>query len=55
MAKARQFAFGRRVAPARFLLFAAIVLALLVICPQGVSGLIERGWNALRRKAGGAR
>lgn len=26
MAKARQFAFGRRVAPARFLLFAAIVL-----------------------------
>lgn len=37
------------------ILFAAILLALLVICPQGVSGLIERGWNALRRKAGGAR
>ena len=37
------------------ILFAAIVLALLVICPQGVSGLIERGWNALRRKTGGAR
>jgi branched-chain amino acid transport system permease protein len=37
------------------IIFAAIVLALLVICPQGVSGLIERGWNALRRKTGGAR
>lgn len=37
------------------IIFASIVLALLVICPQGVSGLIERGWNALRRKAGGAR
>lgn len=37
------------------IIFATIVLALLVICPQGVSGLIERGWNALRRKAGGAR
>ncbi|WP_336813567.1 branched-chain amino acid ABC transporter permease [Bosea sp. MMO-172] len=37
------------------ILFAAIVLALLVICPQGVSGLIERSWNALRRKTGGAR
>lgn len=35
------------------IIFAAIVLALLVICPQGVSGLIERGWNALRRKTGG--
>jgi len=37
------------------IIFATIVLALLVICPQGVSGLIERGWNALRRKTGGAR
>lgn len=37
------------------ILFATIVLALLVICPQGVCGLIERGWNALRRKTGGAR
>ena len=37
------------------IIFAAIVLALLVICPQGVCGLIERGWNALWRKIGGAR
>ncbi|WP_306225686.1 branched-chain amino acid ABC transporter permease [Bosea beijingensis] len=37
------------------IIFATIVLALLVICPQGVSGLIERGWHALRRKTGGAR
>lgn len=37
------------------IIFAAIVLALLVICPQGVSGLVERGWNALRRRTGGAR
>jgi branched-chain amino acid transport system permease protein len=37
------------------IIFAAIVLALLVICPQGVSGLIERGWHALRRKTGGVR
>lgn len=37
------------------IIFATIVLALLVICPQGVCGLIERGWNALRRKTGGAR
>lgn len=37
------------------ILFAAIVLVLLIICPQGVSGLIERGWNALRRKTGGVR
>jgi len=40
------------------ILFASIVLALLVICPQGVSGLVERGWAALGRrfgrKAGGA-
>jgi branched-chain amino acid transport system permease protein len=37
------------------IIFATIVLALLVICPQGVCGLFERGWNALRRKTGGAR
>lgn len=37
------------------IIFATIVLALLVICPQGVSGLVERGWQALRRKTGGAR
>jgi len=37
------------------IIFATIVLALLVICPQGVCGLIERGWHALRRKTGGAR
>lgn len=37
------------------ILFAAIVLVLLIICPQGVSGLIERGWTALRRKTGGVR
>ena len=37
------------------IIFAAIVLALLVICPQGVSGLFERGWNALRHRTGGAR
>ncbi|QEL26485.1 branched-chain amino acid ABC transporter permease [Bosea sp. F3-2] len=36
------------------IIFAAIVLALLVVCPQGISGLVERGWAALRRKAGGA-
>uniref|UniRef100_A0A9E8CQE3 Branched-chain amino acid ABC transporter permease n=1 Tax=Bosea sp. NBC_00436 TaxID=2969620 RepID=A0A9E8CQE3_9HYPH len=37
------------------IIFATIVLALLIICPQGVCGLIERGWHALRRKAGGTR
>lgn len=37
------------------IIFATIVLALLVICPQGVSGLVERGWNAMRRKTGDAR
>lgn len=37
------------------IIFATIVLALLIICPQGVSGLLERSWAALgRRKAGGA-
>ncbi|MFJ5369354.1 branched-chain amino acid ABC transporter permease [Bosea sp. CER48] len=37
------------------IIFATIVLALLIVCPQGVSGLIERGWAALRRKTGGTR
>lgn len=38
------------------IIFASIVLMLLIICPQGVSGLAERGWQALRRgrPAGGA-
>ena len=37
------------------IIFATIVLALLIVCPQGVSGLFERGWNALRRRTGGMR
>jgi branched-chain amino acid transport system permease protein len=36
------------------IIFATIVLALLIVCPQGVSGLLERGWAAMRRKTGGA-
>ncbi|MCA3669742.1 MAG: branched-chain amino acid ABC transporter permease, partial [Methylobacterium sp.] len=32
------------------ILFAAIVLALLIACPQGIMGLLERGWNAIRRR-----
>ncbi|WP_089176050.1 branched-chain amino acid ABC transporter permease [Bosea sp. AS-1] len=31
------------------IIFASIVLVLLIICPQGVSGLAERGWQTLRR------
>lgn len=34
--------------------FAAFVLILLVVCPQGLLGLIERGWNFARRKMGRA-
>lgn len=34
--------------------FAAFVLILLVVCPQGLLGLIERGWNLARRKLGRA-
>ncbi len=34
------------------IIFATIVLALLIICPQGVSGLIERCWAALGRRFG---
>lgn len=32
------------------ILFAAIVVALLIACPQGIMGLLERGWNAIRRR-----
>ena len=35
------------------IVFAAIVVALLIACPQGVIGLMERGWLALRRTATG--
>ena len=36
------------------IIFAAIVVALLIACPQGILGLFERGWRALTRKAAGA-
>jgi branched-chain amino acid transport system permease protein len=32
------------------ILFAAIVVALLIACPQGMLGLFERFWNAVRRR-----
>ncbi len=32
------------------ILFAAIVVALLIACPQGIMGLLERGWTAIRRR-----
>jgi branched-chain amino acid transport system permease protein len=32
------------------ILFAAIVVALLIACPQGMLGLSERFWNAIRRR-----
>ncbi|RDJ23206.1 branched-chain amino acid ABC transporter permease [Bosea caraganae] len=35
------------------IVFATIVMLLLIACPQGVSGLIERGWAKLTGKAGG--
>ncbi|WP_332689228.1 branched-chain amino acid ABC transporter permease [Bosea sp. (in: a-proteobacteria)] len=37
------------------IIFAAIVMLLLIACPQGMSGLIERGWAKItgRNKAGG--
>lgn len=35
------------------IVFAAIVIMLLIACPQGVIGLIERAWLALRRPAQG--
>jgi branched-chain amino acid transport system permease protein len=31
------------------IIFAAIVIALLIACPQGVLGLLERGWEAAKR------
>ena len=39
------------------IIFAAIVMLLLIACPQGMSGLIERGWAWItgRNKAGGGR
>lgn len=37
------------------IIFASIVLLLLIACPQGVSGLIERGWTKLTGRRGGAR
>ena len=33
-------------------IFASIVLLLLIVCPQGVSGLIERIWHRLSRRKG---
>ncbi|MCU0818853.1 MAG: branched-chain amino acid ABC transporter permease [Beijerinckiaceae bacterium] len=35
------------------ILFAAIVVALLIACPQGIMGLLERGWTAIRRRPAG--
>ncbi len=35
------------------IIFAAIVIMLLIACPQGVLGLLERGWAAVRRKPSG--
>jgi branched-chain amino acid transport system permease protein len=35
------------------ILFAAIVVALLIACPQGIMGLLERGWMAIRRRPAG--
>ena len=35
------------------IVFAAIVIALLIACPQGVIGLCERFWLALRRPRAG--
>ena len=32
------------------IIFAAIVMLLLIACPQGMSGLLERGWNRLTGK-----
>jgi branched-chain amino acid transport system permease protein len=35
------------------IIFAAIVIMLLIACPQGVLGLMERGWTAVRRRPSG--
>lgn len=37
------------VADLYLIIFATVVMVLLIICPQGVLGLIERGWRRLRR------
>jgi branched-chain amino acid transport system permease protein len=34
------------------IIFAAIVIALLIACPQGVLGLMERGWATAKRLGG---
>jgi branched-chain amino acid transport system permease protein len=45
-----------RVAGSLYLIiFAAIVMLLLIACPQGMSGLLERGWNKLTGKSGASR
>jgi branched-chain amino acid transport system permease protein len=31
------------------IIFAGIVIALLIACPQGIMGLLERGWAAVQR------
>lgn len=36
------------------IIFAAIVIGLLVACPQGVLGLFERGWAAVKRRPMGS-
>ncbi|MCX7324616.1 MAG: branched-chain amino acid ABC transporter permease [Hyphomicrobiales bacterium] len=36
------------------IIFAAIVIGLLIACPQGVLGLLERGWIAVRRRPVGS-
>ncbi len=36
------------------IIFAAIVIGLLIACPQGVLGLLERGWAAVRRRPMGS-
>lgn len=36
------------------IIFAAIVVALLIACPQGILGLIERAWTAVRRRPAGS-
>jgi len=36
------------------IIFAAIVIGLLIACPQGVLGLLERGWTAVRRRPMGS-
>jgi branched-chain amino acid transport system permease protein len=36
------------------IIFAVIVIGLLIACPQGVLGLFERGWNAIKRRPMGS-